>query len=378
MKKLKLLLVLFFIFQFTFAQLVSGSFSWDGEIREYTLFIPSGYDSTTNVPLVLALHGLGDKGSGFVNFIRLNPVASRENFIVAYPTALPDAILMGNGWNVTLNPANTADDLGFLAAMIDSIIAKYQIDRDRIYATGFSLGGFMANRLGCELSDHIAAIASLSGTIPTNIISNCKPDRVIPALHMHGTADGTIPYSNTLIFGIQNVGADSTARFWANHNGCFLTPTVEQLPDIRPDGYTIQKFTYSNCNDSSEVLLYEITGAPHTIMQTTNDVSAAEEIWDFFNRHKKREPIPSGITEISEPIFTYPNPFSSYITVDMEMAQIRELSIYDLLGKEVLNFKNIDFRKSLNLKTDQLQSGVYFLKLDNPNTTYVQKIVKQN
>jgi len=155
MKKLKLFLGIFFVSQCTFAQILSEYFSWDGEVREYELFIPSSYDSTTKVSLVIALHGLGDTGSGFDNFIRLNLVANRENFMVAYPTALPDAFLGGNGWNVTLNPANTTDDIGFLAAMIDSISARFQIDGDRIYATGFSLGGFMTNRLGCELSDRL-------------------------------------------------------------------------------------------------------------------------------------------------------------------------------------------------------------------------------
>jgi len=181
-------------------------------------------------------------------------------------------------------------------------------------------------------------------------------------------------------FGIvPNVGADSTARFWANHNGCLKTPVEELLPNTMNDGFTVQKFTYGDCNDSSEVIFYKIDGAPHTIMRQANDIIAAEEIWNFFSRHKKREPLPSAISEITKATHVYPNPFSSHITVELGINRVSRLSVYDMFGKEILKItlENIDFPESVNLQTDHLQAGIYFLKLKGSHNTYIRKIIKQ-
>ena len=89
------------------------------------------------------------------------------------------------------------DDLGFTAALIDSLSAEYSINQDRIYSTGMSNGGFMSYHLACELSERIAAIASVTGTMNVNQPATCSPGHPMPVMEIHGTADATVPVSYT-------------------------------------------------------------------------------------------------------------------------------------------------------------------------------------
>ena len=149
----------------SYGQVISQSFVWGGQNRTYNLYIPSGYSAGDTVPLVFCLHGLGDNGPNFMN-TGFNTVADTANFIAVYPTALFDGFLGGNAWNCGIGINTSVDDIGFMYALIDTIGKDYPIDTLRIHATGFSLGGFMTNRMGCEMSDKIASIASVCTNAP--------------------------------------------------------------------------------------------------------------------------------------------------------------------------------------------------------------------
>ena len=192
MKKHLLLLAFSLMMYPAFAgHYILHTWNFGGLSREYYLYVPNSYDSTKPTPFVLALHGLGDTISNFAAGIQMNLVADTANFIFAVPQAI-DAPLFGGAWNsgagyvgIQLNP--TVDDEGFLNAIIDSTAAHYNIDQTRLYSTGFSMGGFMTNLLGCALGDRLAAIASVSGTIGN--YDTCVATRAIPACHFHGTND---------------------------------------------------------------------------------------------------------------------------------------------------------------------------------------------
>ena len=109
--------------------------------------------------LVINMHGIGGTAAQLRSYVRLDQVATREGFIVVYPDGL------NNTWDITGNV-----DVTFISALIDSLYSQYGIDRSRVYATGFSMGGYMSHRLGCALSSKIAAIASVAGL---NASYNC-------------------------------------------------------------------------------------------------------------------------------------------------------------------------------------------------------------
>jgi polyhydroxybutyrate depolymerase len=360
---------LFILFPFLFfAQLTSHSWNFNGQNREYLMYVPAIYDGSTPVPVVFCLHGLGDNMNNFAG-IGMNFVADTANFIVITPQAL-NAPLAGTAWNsgaglngFVLNA--TVDDVGFLGTILDTLEANFNINNKRVYACGFSMGGFMSNRLACEMNDRIAAVASVAGTIGNTL--TCSPGRAVPTCHFHGTGDATVGYSNN----DYGMDAEDMTLFWATNNNCNLTPTVTNLPDIAADGYTVTHSLYSNGDFNTEVELYRIDSADHIWMGPSNDIFYTTEIWKFFNKHTHYQnvSIDSKVTEIEINIF--PNPTSGIVNIETTDFKITNLKIYNILGKEVVS--EIQFSNYKNLDLSLLPYGTYFIQISDDKENLVSK-----
>lgn len=342
-----------------FAQHTTHSFTWDGLSREYISYVPASYDGSTAVPVVFCLHGLGDNMNNFKG-IGMNFVADTANFIVITPQAIVDPLVSSSAWNsgasylgYTLN--GSVDDIGFFGAILDTLIANYNIDETRVFACGFSMGGFMTNRLGCEMNDRIASIASVAGTIGSAL--NCTPGRAVPACHFHGTGDSTVYYEGN----IYGSDAEALATFWATNNNCGGTPTVTALPDIMMDGLTITHSLYSSCDDGAEVELFRVDSAEHVWLTPANDIFYTNEIWKFFMKHSFES---VSVDEISPVEFrVYPNPSSG--VVQLELDEITDISykVINILGEELISRKVGAMLETISM-TD-LPNGTYFVKVVN-------------
>ncbi|OGJ86518.1 MAG: hypothetical protein A2268_15700 [Candidatus Raymondbacteria bacterium RifOxyA12_full_50_37] len=126
--------------------------------RIYKVHVPSSYDSTMPMPLVLAFHGGGGDAEGSIKFFKLNGKADTSDFIVAYPQGTGKTVLgkLYGSWNAgrCCPPAteNNIDDVAFIDTLIDQMEDDFNIDPQRIFALGMSNGALMAYRLACELS----------------------------------------------------------------------------------------------------------------------------------------------------------------------------------------------------------------------------------
>jgi len=383
-----ILLISLLVNTVSWSQNLSKSFTYDAQLRNYRIYIPSSYDGSQPVPLVLALHGMGDTGSNFQG-IGLNQFANTDTFIAVYPNALVDQTFGASGWNAGVGAfgifvSGDVDDIGFLNALIDTVSNNYSIDSLRVYATGFSIGGFMAQRLACELNDRIAAIASVSGLIGNPVV--CNNVRPTPVLHMHGTSDSTITYNGEFNtpFGRFKVGQSVDEMFstWETNNECSGTPVETPLPDIANDGYTIDHFYHGDCRAESEIELYRINGAPHIWLGPNNDVYATEEIWNFFKRHYKREEpdtVPTAIVEIDTDLKIYPNPFSNNLQIIIHGASLFEVSIFNATGKKVFGTEYFQTTSSnIEIPTVKLTNGVYILQLRTAEKILTRKVIKQD
>jgi polyhydroxybutyrate depolymerase len=282
-------LILLFISQsILYAQIQNGSFDFDGLTRNYMVYLPTNYTDSTNFPLVIHLHSGGWTAQQDMNYIKLNQVADTCGFIVVYPNAI------GKRWNSGGVPAPDpdVDDVGFINALIDIMSNRYSIDLERIYACGYSRGGFMAYTLACQLGNRIAAIASVAGVLSTSVATNCNPLRTIPVLHIHGTADTWVPINGTSDI----YSADQTISYWTSLNDCVQVDTTT-LPDLDPtDGCTVERTTYTVCSENCDVVYYKVINGGHTwpgagppgysAGKTTQDFNASVEIWNFFKNHK--------------------------------------------------------------------------------------------
>ncbi|HEU5370452.1 MAG TPA: PHB depolymerase family esterase, partial [Ktedonobacterales bacterium] len=155
----------------------SGSLSSGGLTRTYQGHLPSSYDGVKALPLVLALHGHGGDGQGMLRLTHLNRIADQHGFIVVYPDGYQKSWADGRG--ATEADQAGVDDVGFLSALIDALANQYKVDQKRVYVTGISNGGFMSERLACDLSNKVAAVAAVAATMPTGLAARCAPQEPV-------------------------------------------------------------------------------------------------------------------------------------------------------------------------------------------------------
>jgi len=277
--------ILLFLFQ-TIQSQISHSFELEGYTRTFLVDLPDSLEE--GLPVIFNNHGYSGSASWQRSFSSMHSIASDLglNVIVVYP----DAVI--TVWNSGIDdywlaPAPEVDDVNFFSTMIDSMVEWYAIDTNRVFSCGMSNGGFMSYRLGCELSNRIRAIASVTGTMASSIYTSCNPLRPVPVMEIHGTDDAIVPYNGTSYW----LSTEQSVQYWVSNNNCSQTPTVEDLPDIDPSDYTtVDKYTYSDCDNDADVILFEIDGGGHRWPPsiwlgsgTTNlDISASEEILNFF------------------------------------------------------------------------------------------------
>jgi polyhydroxybutyrate depolymerase len=177
-----------------------------GEVRRYIVDAAAG-SAERPLPVVLALHGFRGSAAGFRARDGLVPGATRGDYIAVHADGRDDVQLLGGvgrGWDLAPGDAR---DTPFVAALLDALERERCVDRRRIYATGFSNGGFFANLLACTLGDRLAAAAAVAGARP---LDGCVPPGPIPMLFFHGLADPVVSPRLT-------AGA---AAWWRRIDGC--------------------------------------------------------------------------------------------------------------------------------------------------------------
>jgi len=235
--------------------------------RTYRLHVPPRYDPGALTSLVLNLHGVTSSGAAQESMSGFSDKADEQGFIVVHPDGY------GASWNAgwCCSPATEdgIDDVQFARDLVAAVSAQYCIDPDRIFATGFSNGGFMSHRLGCEASDLFAAIAPASGVIATDA---CDPPRPVPVIQTHGKVDLIVPYST---------GIESNQQ-WAAHNACSSTTKVVYRKGLATCS------VYQGCADNAEVEWCEIRGMGHVWPTSETGpgwIDATDTFWEFLSRH---------------------------------------------------------------------------------------------
>lgn len=344
----------------------------NGIQRVYRLYIPAKYYSDNTLrPLIINMHGYTSNATQQQSYTNFMPIADTANFLIVYPQGSFFSGTLNTYWNAKFQPTGI-NDISFLSNLIDSLIARYRVNPNRVYATGFSNGGFMSHTLACELSQKIAAIASVSGTM--NDIqygingSQCNPDRPMPIMQIHGDADYTVPYNGGPNLGINMVAVDSIIQFWVRHNQCNSTPIVQNVPDINTfDNCTAIHSIYLGGLAGTTVELFRIAAGGHTwpgsfpinFWEATNqDINASKEIWRFFNSFERNP-----ATLIHEQPFTnaiisiYPNPCNDILCINTD--HVTSIAIVNVLGEVLLTQK---VSKNSEIDIQHLEHGIYFLK----------------
>jgi polyhydroxybutyrate depolymerase len=257
--------------------------SFGGQSRTFHVHAPATYDHATPTELVLVFHGYLESDSDIANVTKMTDKSDAHGFIVVYPQGLNDS------WNAGACCGNSAsagvDDVGFVGALLDHLESEYCIDEKHVHAAGFSNGGMLSQRLGCEMSDRIASIGPVAGPLA---VDSCMPGRAVPVLEVHGKSDPIVPYGGGGLSGTKSV--DDTIAFWVMNDGC--TDAAPAQVYMNGDATCSR---YSMCDAGSAVELCTISDGGHQwpggndagfgLGTLSMDLDASETIVKFFADH---------------------------------------------------------------------------------------------
>ena len=275
--------------------------TWKGYERSYLVHLPPEAKMQGPLPILLHLHGGGGTAQSnmVLTFGRFNELADRDGFIVVYPNAVEKNWNDGRKSNLVKAWQENIDDVGFIAAIIDELKAKYNIDKERMFTTGMSNGGFMSSRLLCDRADLFRGGAILTASLSRDYLPNCNPSKAVAVMLMNGTDDPLVPYDGGQIKVFNKtrgeiISTDEWIAFWEAKNECNTKLAKRQLADKAADGTRVEVEEYTDCKDDGALILYRIKGGGHTwpggkqylgerlIGKTSRDIVACDVIWEYF------------------------------------------------------------------------------------------------
>lgn len=277
---------------------INGSFTVDGVEREYILHLPKNI-GVEPLPLVMVFHGGGGTAEQIKGHTKFNELADKKNFIVVYPNSVD------KNWNdgrIGDKLPMDRDDVKFISMLLDTLIAKYQVNSKRIFSTGISNGGFFSFYLAYKLSNRILGIAPVAANIPDNLKDTWKTEFPVSLMLINGTKDPLVKFDGGSVGFWEDDGGNRgksistswTIKIWTENNSCQSSTKIEEMDDKEDDGCKAEKETYYKCADGTKVVLITIKGGGHTwpgasqylpkilVGAVCKDFSATETIWEFF------------------------------------------------------------------------------------------------
>lgn len=228
-----------------------------GTTRQYLLVEPVALEKARRYPLILVFHGDGGEAAGFHQKFPFEK-ASGGDAIVAYP----------NGLNATWDLDTKLDnrEVKFVEAIIEDLASRLPVDKLRVFATGYSSGGFLSNVIACQKSGLLRAISSSAGGAPyqqalawPNGYTKCPGQEKVAMLALHGESD----------HGVTLDSGRFSAEYWAYIDGC----NTEELETT----FYKECRAYRGCPAGKAVAFCQIPDLGHWVWDR-----AAEASWTFF------------------------------------------------------------------------------------------------
>jgi predicted esterase len=329
----------------------------------YHLFVPENYSTEEIYPLVLCLHGAGERGDDSLA-VRKNSMAivwARDSIQARWPCFIlvPQCPLYWD-W-ISTDIMLTVTDL------LDSLTAIFTVDTDRVYTTGLSMGGIGTWWYLAAYPGKYAAAVPVCGsgdTLQANTIKH------IPIWAFHGALDNVVPVSGSrnMISALEREGL--TAVYTDCHHG--------------------------DCTGISDSLLAAGIAAGAKLLYTEYEYGG-HSIWDqaynnpfllpwvFAQSRTNQAPVSAGenITPLPGNLYltqNFPNPFNSSTTIKFQTPNpsFTTLILYNLLGEEIAIIleKNLQAGEyAVQFNAGRLASGVYFYCLSWGNFRITRKLV---
>jgi len=233
--------------------------------REIIAYAPKNLP--TSPALIIACHGYNQDAPYLQTYAKFEQIADTAKFVVVYANG------EGKSWDIS-----GTKDTQFMEVIIDSMHSRYHINKNRVYLTGFSMGGMFTYHCANKLSHKIAAFCPVSG-YP---MSGPAPaaSRPVPILHTHGTGDETCSYSPV----------QSHIDAWVKFNGCNTTPvTISHYPNSSSPA---TRKRYLNGKNGVEVSLITLKDKGHWWSMDASQALTSVEVWNFSKKYSLGEDAP--------------------------------------------------------------------------------------
>ena len=232
----------------------------EGQKREYLQYAPS--DLGSKRPLIISCHGMNQSAQYQWDMLKdAKTLADKEKFVIVLPEGI------NSGWDISGDR-----DINLIKDLIAQMKKDFDIDENRVYLSGFSMGGMLTYHAMNKIPDVIAAFAPISGYPMWGFTYTGK--RAIPVIHHHGTGDDVCVYSNVQ----RNI--DELVK----KNKCSTTPTITQ----NYGGYShITRKEWGGGTDGVKVVLMELANKGHWI--SNDGLFTLDEIWKFCKNYSLEE-----------------------------------------------------------------------------------------
>lgn len=247
-----------------------------GGDRPVNLQVPSTVEDGKRYPLVVVLHGFGANGFVQEAYFGMSSLAADDTAFVLAPDGTTNS-LGKQFWNADPNCCDhehqNPDDVAYLGGLIDEVSAAWPIDPKAVVVIGHSNGGYMAYRLACDRADVIGDIVVLAGQAAS---TTCTPSRAVNVLHIHGSADDTVPFA---------VAAPSV-QTWAAYDHCGAKRDLGPALDLDGTiaGSETRTEVATGCPAGVAVELWTVEGGGH-IPSLTSAFEPA--VWQWLIDHRR-------------------------------------------------------------------------------------------
>lgn len=232
----------------------------EGQKREYLQYAPS--DLGSKRPLIISCHGMNQSAKYQWDALKdAKTLADKEKFVIVLPEGI------NSGWDISGDR-----DINLIKDLIAQMKKDFDIDENRVYLSGFSMGGMLTYHAMNKIPNVIAAFAPISGYPMGGFTYTGK--RAIPVIHHHGTGDDVCVYSNVQ----RNI--DELVK----KNKCSSTPTITQ----NYGGCShITRKEWGGGTDGVKVVLMELANKGHWI--SNDKLFTLDEIWKFCKNYSLEE-----------------------------------------------------------------------------------------
>ena len=355
---------------------ISQSLQYDGNNRQYELYIPQNYDGSENVPLLFNFHAGDGTSASQIYISDMRNLADENNFILVYPQAIADPT-DGGSLNWMFKGESDHDDIYFVEAMIDEIATQYSIDQSRVYACGYSLGGEFVHELLCRLNNRIAAGVAVARTMFIETYENCVPEHPTAIMSILGTDDFNSLYNGVEFAGVlYYLSAADTHQFWIDYNNTDPNPIEIDLPNLSTnDGSTVTKRIWENGDACVSVVELRVNGGDHDWPGWSGnmDINSDQEIWNFVSNYSLSGQIENcnlGINDFDKTkIQVYPNPAQEILNITIN-SNVSNANLSDINGKIIKKFSLIVGENKINIS--KINNQIYFLNIGD----FTYKLIK--